>query len=210
MRSVFSFCTSSSLRNMSASRFEMASLRSLFVASICRRFSSEATLSASLASRSGAISACCLAAISLTVCWWSQNAPPMTSSAVRITAGICSLNFCHMGGRGWLCGGRLVMDTREMQRRYRSGFCSCFSPCAQHVGEMSLNRCEQRVFDYLQSHPEERQFWQSKVQTVCRRAGGDHAAAAQLDGDLWDYYKERSAVASPFKEAARIEGLART
>jgi len=72
---------------------------------------------------------------------------------------------------------------------------------------MSLNRCEQRIFDYLQGHPEERQFWQTKVQTVCRSLGDDHAAAAQLNAALWDYYKERSGVVSPFKEAVTVEGL---
>jgi hypothetical protein len=75
---------------------------------------------------------------------------------------------------------------------------------------MSLNRCEQRIFDYLQGHPEERHYWNSKVQSVCRRAVDDHAAAAQLGEDLWRYYEERSAVVPLFKEAARIEGLQRT
>lgn len=74
---------------------------------------------------------------------------------------------------------------------------------------MSLNRSEQRVFDYLQGHPEERQFWIGKVQTVCRTLSDEHAAAVRLDRDLWRYYEERSAVASPFKEAARHEGLKR-
>src|SRR4051812_7953761 len=75
---------------------------------------------------------------------------------------------------------------------------------------MSLNRCEQRIFDYIQGHPEERHYWLSKVQTVCRNAGDDLIAAARLDSELWRYYEERSAVAAPFKEAARLEGLRRT
>jgi hypothetical protein len=75
---------------------------------------------------------------------------------------------------------------------------------------MSLNRCEQRVFDYLQSHREEGQFWREKVRGVAKTAGDDHAAAARLDGELWRYYVERSAVAAPFREAARVEGLQRT
>jgi hypothetical protein len=74
---------------------------------------------------------------------------------------------------------------------------------------MSLNRCEQRIFDYLKGHPEERQFWIGKVQSVCRSLD-DHAAAARLENDLWRYYEERSAVAAPFKEAVRMEGLRRT
>lgn len=75
---------------------------------------------------------------------------------------------------------------------------------------MSLNRSEQRIFDYLQRHPEERQYWQNKVQTVCRRAGDDHEAARQLEAELWRYYVERSGVVPAFKEASRSEGLART
>jgi hypothetical protein len=75
---------------------------------------------------------------------------------------------------------------------------------------MSLNRCEQRIFDYINGHPEERHYWQSKVQTVCRSAGDDHAATARLEPELWRYYEERSAVAPVFKEAVRHEGLRRT
>lgn len=75
---------------------------------------------------------------------------------------------------------------------------------------MSLNRSEQRVFDYLQGHPEERQYWIAKVQTVCRTERDQHDAARRLETELWRYYEERSAVAQPFKDAARLEGLKRT
>lgn len=78
------------------------------------------------------------------------------------------------------------------------------------LAAMSLNRCEQRVFDYVQDHPEERQFWVSKVQSISRRAGDDATTVAQLEPALWDYYKERSAVVPSFKEAVRHEGLQRT
>lgn len=75
---------------------------------------------------------------------------------------------------------------------------------------MSLNRSEQRIQDYLQGHPEERHYWIGKVQSVCRSAVDDHAAVQELEPALWRYYVERSGVASPFKEAARDEGLRRT
>ncbi len=75
---------------------------------------------------------------------------------------------------------------------------------------MSLNRCEQRVFDYLQSHAEERHFWQVKFQRMVKNTGDDHVAVAQLEPELWRYYEERSAVAASFKEAVRHEGLQRT
>lgn len=75
---------------------------------------------------------------------------------------------------------------------------------------MSLNRSEQRIYDYLQSHKEERHYWTSKVQSLCRQEPDEHAAAAQLAGDLWRYYEERSAVAEPFKSAVRHEGHQKT
>lgn len=75
---------------------------------------------------------------------------------------------------------------------------------------MSLNRNEQRVFDYLQSHAEERQYWHTKVQKLAASVPDVHEAARQLEGELWRYYQERSAVAREFKEAAQREGTQRT
>ena len=92
----------------------------------------------------------------------------------------------------------------------RDGICGCFSEPASHVDEMSLNRCEQRVFDYLQRHLDERQYWQGKFQRLSKAAANEQIAIEQVEPELWQYYKERSAVASPFKEAAATEGLRRT
>ena len=90
-----------------------------------------------------------------------------------------------------------------------TGVCGCFSALAGHVGGVSLNRTELRVFDYIQGHPEERQYWQNKVQSIA--AGGDtHVAASRLEGELWHYYKERSAVVPAIRDAVAREGLART
>lgn len=75
---------------------------------------------------------------------------------------------------------------------------------------MSLNRSEQMIFDYLQQHVEERQYWQEKVRAEARRSPDDHAAADRLQVELWRYYVERSAVVTPFREAAQREGLQRT
>lgn len=75
---------------------------------------------------------------------------------------------------------------------------------------MSLNRSEQMVFDYLQRHTEERQYWQEKVRAEVGRSPDDRAAADRLQGELWRYYVERSAVAAPFREVAQREGLQRT
>jgi hypothetical protein len=75
---------------------------------------------------------------------------------------------------------------------------------------MSLNRCEQRIFDYLQSHPDERHYWQGKFQRAAKATNDERVAIEQLEPELWRYYTERSVVASPFKEAAVTEGLRRT
>jgi hypothetical protein len=75
---------------------------------------------------------------------------------------------------------------------------------------MSLNRCEQRIFDYLQSHREERQYWQTKVQTVSSGATDEFAVVKRLEMDLRHYCEERSGYVPALKEAARSEGGGRT
>jgi hypothetical protein len=75
---------------------------------------------------------------------------------------------------------------------------------------MSLNRCEQRVFDYFQVQVDERQYWQQKVQKTANTSADDHEAAARLEKELWGYYVERAGVAAPFREAVLSEGLQRT
>lgn len=75
---------------------------------------------------------------------------------------------------------------------------------------MSLNRIEQRLFDYIGSNAEERHYWQNKVQTIARDAGDPHVAASRIDAELWHYYRERSGIVPEFRDAAQREGPART
>jgi hypothetical protein len=75
---------------------------------------------------------------------------------------------------------------------------------------MSLNASEQMIFDYVQRHPDERHYWVEKVQKTSARSADDYEAARALEVDLWRYFEERSAVASPFKEVTAREGLRRT
>ncbi|MEO7413539.1 MAG: hypothetical protein ABIZ81_09285 [Opitutaceae bacterium] len=76
---------------------------------------------------------------------------------------------------------------------------------------MSLNRSEQRIFDYLQSQVDERHFWIGKVQKTLRGAGENpDEAVRSLEKALWDYHVERSAVARPLRDAVQAEGLQRT
>lgn len=75
---------------------------------------------------------------------------------------------------------------------------------------MSLNRTEQRLFDYMLKHAEERQYWQHKVQRIAAGEPDRHAAAHRLDAELWHYHRERIGVVPELRDAAGREGTART
>lgn len=91
-----------------------------------------------------------------------------------------------------------------------AGFAVVVDLVARSVARVSLNRCEQRLFDYLHAHKEERQFWEGKLRTFAKNFPDEHVLAARLEAELWRYYTERAAVAVVFKEAVRHEGLGRT
>lgn len=75
---------------------------------------------------------------------------------------------------------------------------------------MSLNRNEQMIQAYLQARPDELRHWQEVVRREAKRASDPHAAAVVLERELWRYFEERAAVAEPFRDVARREGLVRT
>jgi hypothetical protein len=62
----------------------------------------------------------------------------------------------------------------------------------------------------LQSHKDERHYWQGKFQRLAKALDDERVAIERLEPELWRYYLERSSVASPFKEMAAIEGIQRT
>lgn len=64
---------------------------------------------------------------------------------------------------------------------------------------MSLNRCEQAVFDYWERAPDERRHWQAKVAELTR--GGAAAGQARaLERELWEHFVERSAHVPALRE----------
>jgi hypothetical protein len=64
---------------------------------------------------------------------------------------------------------------------------------------MSLNRCEQQLFDYMQRNRDERHYWEAKVRSLA--ASADTAAATQaIEAELWQYLKERAEVIAEFRE----------
>jgi len=72
---------------------------------------------------------------------------------------------------------------------------------------MSLNRYEQAVFTYLQSHPDEFRHWENKVTT--RAARGELPAPALAD-ELSDYIRERGTHVEPFREWLERGGVPRS
>ena len=75
---------------------------------------------------------------------------------------------------------------------------------------MSLNRCEQRVFDYVEKHPDERHHWQGKFQRILQENVSEYVAVEKLEIELWRYYLERSTVVPSFRQAVALEGQQRT
>lgn len=57
---------------------------------------------------------------------------------------------------------------------------------------MSLNRYEQLLHDYIDSLPEEKRYWTSRVVEIERSNTRREASALQLNSELWEYFEERS------------------
>ncbi|HWZ93670.1 MAG TPA: hypothetical protein VNW30_00600 [Opitutaceae bacterium] len=74
---------------------------------------------------------------------------------------------------------------------------------------MSLNRNEQMFSDYVCAQPEEKRFWEEKVRVVAAGAADGHAAATELERELWRYFKERGQVVPSFREAVAHQGSQR-
>ena len=75
---------------------------------------------------------------------------------------------------------------------------------------MSLNRIELALYDYVKTHPEERQYWQHKVRALAAESPGAPAAAARIDAELWRYFLERSSVLPELRALAHGPAPART
>lgn len=65
---------------------------------------------------------------------------------------------------------------------------------------MSLNRCEQQLFDYVQRNPDERHYWEQKVRGLAASPMDAHGVSMVLDGELWRYLEERARVVAEFRD----------
>ena len=75
---------------------------------------------------------------------------------------------------------------------------------------MSLNRCEQTLYDYVRGNPDERQYLQDKVRALFSASQEVPSAVARIDSELWRYYEERSSVIPAFNAALGTAGPRRT
>ena len=71
---------------------------------------------------------------------------------------------------------------------------------------MSLNRYEQLLYNYLESHDDEKRFWMAHVLEISRRGGRRENQVLDLNAQLWEYFEERSRFESPFREVVIHEG----
>ena len=78
-----------------------------------------------------------------------------------------------------------------------------------NVRSMSFNRAEQALFDYIENHAEERQFWQGKVRDLMSESRDDLANSAVLTGELGRYFDERSRVGVVSAQVVENEGFGR-
>jgi len=74
---------------------------------------------------------------------------------------------------------------------------------------VSLNRREQQLFEYIGANRDERQFWENKVRGFDAKSSDKGVVARSIEGELWRYFLERSAVVPRFRELAQQEGLRR-
>lgn len=76
-------------------------------------------------------------------------------------------------------------------------------------GRVSLNRYEQILSNYVETHPEEKRYWTAQVTDLAKRSTRREEAALRLNALLWEYFEERSRYQSPFREIVVAEGMGR-
>lgn len=60
------------------------------------------------------------------------------------------------------------------------------------LSSMSLNRCEQALFDYWERQPDERRHWQERLRELTRASFSPADTARGLERELWAHFEERS------------------
>ncbi len=71
---------------------------------------------------------------------------------------------------------------------------------------MSLNRCEQALFDYWERQPDERRHWQARTLEAARGPGAPAEVARLLERELQAYLTERTPHVPSLREARGAGG----
>jgi hypothetical protein len=86
----------------------------------------------------------------------------------------------------------------------------CGDATVRQVGDVSLNRVEQQLYDYLQKQPAERQYWTVKVREAAVFFSDRYLAAEKLASELWRYFEERAATVPTLRAGLEAGPLRRT
>lgn len=71
---------------------------------------------------------------------------------------------------------------------------------------MSLNRCEQALFDYWERQPDERRHWQERLRELTRGSFSPADTARGLERELWAHFEERNRHVPSLRAAAGVGG----
>ena len=104
--------------------------------------------------------------------------------------------------------GRFGRNKRRLGSHGNKRFWVVLRAGVSTVCAVSFNRCEQALFDYVEKHPEERQFWLHKVRGSISTTA--QIPAERLEIELWRYFLERAEVIPALKEFVRLNGKERT
>lgn len=92
---------------------------------------------------------------------------------------------------------------RELVQRLamRSHLALGINAASRHPGQVSLNRSEDALFDYLRAHADEERFWRSRVVELERASRSANSRAMRLANELREYALERGRANPSLEEA---------
>ena len=102
-------------------------------------------------------------------------------------------DFCPLfGGVAWLQ--QLSPTPFDRSGAWVNSLGPCLKRPGRHGARMSLNRGEQVLCDYVESHPEERSFWVERVRRAAAQQPDRVGATRWLAEELQQYHAERLAM----------------
>ena len=102
-------------------------------------------------------------------------------------------------------GGHRLRVLHVPDRRKRAVYLYLGSPTIDFAG-VSLNRYEQLLLDYVQSHPDESDYWEVQVRALEDSHPAQLARVHELNRLLWAYFVERGGSVAQFGDIFSREG----